>query len=276
MVLETIDSPKITVGGLQIEEKSERDLPFDPKRDLSDKDWGEMFKSLAETLPEYYTGYLRFAVGMIRIKPELKPSLKLNEEDFAKVVKKHGGHLVDTGGIDDFSMRHLPTLARLIELNSSLDRNFFDESLFRAKRLIEEFKGRRPSSFLLGKSAWDILYPNNKSEVGNDLTQDNWERIEIVLRDSLPSVMLSMLTSIRISYPEQFLKYKNKIPWEKILDRFELYKQEGNWNEVAYMAGNMLILEAEEVKIGETGLEIKLKQSGIPALNPTMPEERSF
>lgn len=290
MVLETIDSQKITVGGLQIEEKSEKDSPFDPKKDLTPYDYQQMNKRLIDLKQtSSWLNFFEMARFLSRIEGKSKADIIDDVEQAARdtvIGYVSNGSTPWALKLAAVSIEIFPD-KEIYNTRGFLPPYFEESANFDIRANGMSVDGRQ--DHFEGAASYKILYPDKSGDW--QITNSNvWKEIDELINslsksESTISNWAKIMANIRIAYPDKYEEIASYgIPWGPMKDRLKrfcsLADEEHNndwWEAAAELASNMLILAAKEVKVGENGLEITSSPRQIlEDKKITMPEERGF
>ncbi|MDO8618675.1 MAG: hypothetical protein Q7R49_01880 [Candidatus Daviesbacteria bacterium] len=296
------------IGSLNLTEAPNPDLPFDPKRDLTERDWAEIKKySEIESLdhiimslnlnlipPEIKERRIYFfcgaALNVHKISPDRMTWFRENEEMWDLLKAKLEASTLN--------INYLTGIAKIVwpekypDLN--IDSSRWTQSENQLKMDLERY-GPAISDYWLAISdaaEMKIHHPEvvaKQNFTGNFLAEAI-EGLEGIKADGMqkefggfwgdqPPIFdyFQYLQDFRVLFSERFKQIPiTQSTWQEGKRQLQKEKRKNVWFEFLSLAGSMMICEAEEVQITEQGFKITMPYHDNAIPTPALPEIRKF
>lgn len=261
------------------------DLPFDPERDISEKDWEGMIKSLASQRNtfdskggRYYTDYYKLLDCMKTVSPRrfslIDQSLLPQYKDFNTISDREKSYDIKyaLGPDSRLSFPHIWFAQASIFLKQAFPEKDMPWSLEDFKKacektiLHERGEGKYHLEFL---ALVNTLFPNWVSENFLDDHNTKREKVQSTFGKTQHSFMIEKIMEDEVDFRLLTRDNNHRIEWDLVKHAIDRCRSENNYERFAKLCKLATLLSAEEVKITGRGLEITMRkpeQKTAPAI----------
>jgi len=266
---------RINIHELTVEEPEKpSELPFDPERDITEEDWGNMKNSLRKQSVDIAYHALNLEI----ITPGVVRELALNNVDWQRMKVKLD--LVREAK-NPSAFAEEATAMKILFPERSNELNLDEEIWTMLNDHLNKVyrKGNHWYDFSHLAVEMLILFPHRAVEL--NLNKEAWKGIHGELLRCVPdgdSFYISA-KNMKLLFPSNMneLVLDKKI-WDALKRGLKDRKKWGDWAGFSSRVMAMKILAAEEVKITEKGIEINMHvhKEGITTEIPPTPETKQF
>lgn len=256
---------RVNIHELTIEEPEQQaELPFDVERDITEKDWQKITEELENN--RYRTWF--FAKQAMAVKV-LNPNydLKLDQNDWKRLEDELENCKESKEKNKKFDIINLVMCMKALDPSRKNDMD--SKSWDKIDNLLKHDKKH--------KNWWSFLHLASAARIvdqNRDLGIDEATLLE--LKKERVNDFGSTAMCLRILDPEHFLN-PDTAEWEDMKKKLSECRKKQNRNDFIDQAMSMAILAAEEVKVTDKGLEVKMRKDGsLGGGTPPLPETKKF
>lgn len=287
---------RLNIKGLTLESPATppSNKPFDPKRDVTEKDWQSILKQLAEDKydalwkgGDNLCSYLRSAFDALILRPERKLEITPSD-DFLRQTIKAANHLKYEGENNGIWTGHLTTLYEVRVFNPELApeaqplKKMWREVMKQTKNHAESDKW---GSYLADRYALLLSYPDRLREITPDETA--WQGLRKYLveareeeeRDNVGRFnrITYLASCMKILNPNRFHEVAfTPEDWEFGLADLEGSRDFGDpVDDFLPVAADLAIIAADSISVTEQGIQL-VNNPGFREHPQAMPARRRF
>jgi len=267
---------RLDIGRLTIENpKSEKELPFDAREEITQEDWDKMIEALdTHRQGKNWLGFIYLARAMLFVFPERRDELNLDEQVW-KGMKQE----LEYNKIQHYFrfVSHAVDMWQLFP-NRQSELDLTDQDFEKMKQTFEEFynteNAKNSCAFYL--IFMKTLFPNQSLDLG--LTDQAWKEIDDCLERYRSNDQIRFCElAVKMKLLQRDVKLDDQ-DWGALRQMLEKNRTENSWGNFAYHSMEMQILAADEAMITPQGeLEIVMrKPKDFNQPKPPMPVVRKF
>jgi len=289
------NSDRINIHELTVEEPEKQEgLPFDPERDLTEEDWVNMKKQLEKyKIEEDWSKFSEHAMAMRVIDPDI--DLGIEDTDWENMETQLNDFRENATSWGQHQWANFASQASKMKIIDSTGDLRLDQAVWNGmnSRLSKYKKDKEWSGCSWLAMCMKILDPSIKL----DFSEEDWVCIKDLAGKStnVDINSIQFLAEIKIINPDIHFKLSDE-NWANIKDILDQVRNSqlnpsgtngvgvlayvggvGVWHNFSVQAMLMKILAAEEVRVTDEGLQIKMtKDQPLKSDTLPIPETKQF
>jgi len=272
---------RLNIKDLTIEEPESREgLPFDPEKEITEEDWGEIKEELerGRDNADLYE-FVKQAAEMKILDPEVE--IRASDEEKIRMYEKIDEWWKQYGdGLGVFSRASFLKIL-YPEVNLGLPKAPWES----IKKLLENSRGNSPSNFLSAAVTIKLCDPNFNIDIDQETKELIEEKLKSeketdIFRFANTAKNLKIIDSdINLGLDvKTWENLKNELDIIRRDDYYDHHKNPYKWRSFCELAVDMKILATEKVEVTDKGLEITMPGENklIESEASIMPKKRNF